>query len=142
MDDKITPSPICPYCGFSALLITGAELYPHRSDLRDKRFWHCGQDGAWVGCHPGTTKPLGRLANAELRQAKQLAHAEFDPLWKTGQMSRAEAYHWLCGALGIPREETHIGMFDVQQCMATVYACRDRVYNARLVEGETPWVTR
>jgi hypothetical protein len=35
-----------------------------------------------VGCHKGTTKPLGRLADAELREWKKRAHAAFDPVWQ------------------------------------------------------------
>ena len=122
---------ICPYCACPSRLITGSELYPQRRDLWAKKFWFCPVDAAWVGCHPGTEKPLGRLANAELRKAKQAAHAAFDPLWKTGMMRRADAYHWLCGELGIPREETHIGMFDTDRCLATVKACEERESSRR-----------
>ncbi len=37
-----------------------------------------------VGCHPGTKNSLGRLANAELRKWKSIAHRVFDPLWRDG----------------------------------------------------------
>lgn len=75
----------CDYCGRPARLVGGAEVYPHRPDLSSKRFWLCRPCDAWVGCHPKAeprrgglgdgTVPLGRLANADLRRAKQRAHA-------------------------------------------------------------------
>jgi hypothetical protein len=120
----------CDYCDRVAELVTGAAIYPHRPDLFGRRFWRCAPCGAWTGCHePGKgqgdgTKPLGRLANAELRRAKQAAHAAFDPLWKSRSMSRHEAYRWLAGELGISFENCHIGMFDVDGCRAVVSAVR------------------
>jgi hypothetical protein len=119
-------APICPYCGAASVLVTGADLYPHRPDLRALRFYRCARCDAHVGCHPGTTNPLGRIANAELRRAKSAAHAAFDPLWKRDGLRRSEAYAWLAKALSIPPAECHIGMFDVDRCRATVAACRAR----------------
>lgn len=110
----------CPYCCGEAELVTGQAIYPHRPDLAHKRFYRCHSCDAYVGCHPGTTKPLGRLANASLRQAKQRAHKSFDPLWKTGRMKRGQAYAWLAQQLGIPKQDCHIGMFDEDTCERVV----------------------
>ena len=127
--------PTCPYCGTPAELVTGAVIYPHRPDLHDRNFWHCEPCDAYVGCHQRArgrrgmgdgTVPLGRLANAELRRAKQDAHAAFDPLWKKGSMSRGAAYGWLSEAIGIPEDQCHIGMLDVAGCRAVVTAVRSR----------------
>ena len=116
----------CHYCGNEAEIVTGEAIYPHRSDLAAKKFWRCTDCKAYVGCHPGTEKPLGRLANEELRNWKQRAHGVFDPLWRSGVLSRAGAYAWLAKQLGIPQEETHIGMFDVDQCKRVVKVCKER----------------
>jgi len=77
---------------------------------------------AYVGVHKGSDKPLGRLANSELRNWKKAAHAAFDPLWKYGPYRgrRNEAYRWLSEKMGTPIEFTHIGMFDVDQCRKVV----------------------
>lgn len=112
----------CNYCHRDAELVGGNKIYPHRPDLLHKKFWRCTPCEAYVGCHPGTDKPLGRLANAELRRAKQRAHAAFDPLWKSGTMRRKDAYAWLAGAIGVAKQNCHIGMFDVDACRATVAA--------------------
>ena len=115
----------CPYCNGNAELTTGYKVYPHRPDLADLKVWACFPCDAWVGTHKNspTHAPLGRLANAELRKAKMAAHAAFDPLWKSGQMTRKEAYRRLSEKMGLAPEQTHIGMFDVEQCRTVVLLC-------------------
>jgi hypothetical protein len=128
--------PTCPYCGQPAKLVGGDAIYPHRSDLFDLAFWQCAPCDAYVGCHKkgvtflmnkrqvrsDGTIPLGRLANAQLRKAKSAAHAAFDPLWKSGRMTRREAYAWLATTLGISSDNCHIGMMDADACQAVVSA--------------------
>jgi hypothetical protein len=109
----------CQYCGKPGELVTGREVYPHRADLAAKPFWACLPCGAWVGCHPGTTKRLGRLANAELRRLRSQAHAAFDPLWKNGGRRRDE-YRWLAEQMGIAAKDCHMGWFDERQCEQVV----------------------
>jgi len=116
-------SVVCPYCGKPAELVTGAAIYPRRSDLHGKSFYRCNPCHAYVGCHPGTTNPLGRLANAELRRAKMAAHAAFDPIWKTGRMKRGVAYEWLAKRLEINKSDCHIGMFDIETCKRVTEVC-------------------
>lgn len=103
----------CPYCGAKTVLTYGRQLYPGHTMLADKHFWACWPCGAWVGCHTGTITPLGRLADRELRAAKQAAHRAFDPIWKSGALSRTRAYAWLAGRMGLTRKECHIAFFDL-----------------------------
>lgn len=83
----------------------------------------CRNFMAYVGVQKGTDKPLGRLANAELRYWKERAHAVFDPLWQRGRFRghRNAAYGWLTQKMGLPVEQTHIGMFDVAQCRKAIH---------------------
>lgn len=112
---------ICPYCNKKAAFVTGEVVYPHRNDLHEKWFYLCRVCDAYVGCHVGSGIPLGRLANSELRKAKQAAHEAFDILWKeTPIMSRKAAYVWLSAELSLSLDKTHIGMFDVNQCNKVV----------------------
>lgn len=113
----------CPYCHQLTVLVDGLEIYPHRPDLSNKFFYLCSPCDAYVGCHPGTTNPLGRPANAELRRAKSAAHRAFDPLWQSGQMTRSGAYSWLATQLGIKKSCCHIGMFSLSECQRTVELC-------------------
>jgi hypothetical protein len=124
----------CPYCHQPAPLVSGLEVYPHRRDLWRRNFYKCSPCGAWVGCHPAAgaqggghgdgTVPMGRLANEELRAAKQAAHAAFDPMWMRTRESRGKArrkaYGWLALQLCIPVERCHIGEFDLEMCRKVV----------------------
>lgn len=113
------------------MLVTGEQVYAHRSDLAEKWFWRCEACQAHVGCHEAGrqvrgpeglvavsdgTLPFGTLANAVLRSARMAAHGVFDPLWRSGRMRRSEAYAWMAEKLGLPFEGTHISMFDIVQC--------------------------
>jgi hypothetical protein len=129
MDNRIV---ICPYCGKKAELKTGREIYAGRGSWDGKKFWVCEPCNAWVGCHDRNERygrvgdePLGRLANKELREAKMKAHLAFDPIWKKKSMKRKEAYAWLAKKLGIPADECHIGMFDVDMCREVVIVMSD-----------------
>lgn len=107
----------CPYCGKPAKLVDSIEIYKTRSY---GKAYLCKECDAYVGCHKGTDRPLGRLANAELRMWKQRAHAAFDILWQTKEFDRKSAYAWLADKLDIPIESCHIGMFDVDRCQQVI----------------------
>lgn len=127
-------APDCPYCKkpsvfhqSSAVVYAGRDYGP---------VYACTPCQAWVGCHRGTTAPLGRLANKELRVWKQKAHAAFDPLWQEKmargfkkKFARDLAYNWLAAEMGLKPADCHIGMFDVAQCQKVVEVC-------------TPWLKR
>lgn len=120
----------CRYCGNKAsLLRIGQDGYPYSRDYGP--MWVCTPCQAWVGCHPGTEKPLGGLATRELRDWKIKAHAAFDPLWQAkmrrdhcpkGKARRA-GYAWLAGQLGIHAARCHIGYMDVEECKRVVEIC-------------------
>lgn len=138
--------PICPYCQSAAELVTGSAIYPHRPDLGAQNFWRCAPCGAYVGCHKAGsyrfergvkithtgTEPLGRLADAELRRAKNAAHTVFDPMWKARGMSRKQAYAWLAEQLRLPVDRTHIGEFDAAMCARVVALCKGSDVNLQL----------
>ena len=93
----------CPYCGGSVKLVSASVVY-HSNKYGNSKVWVCEnypKCDAYVGCHPGTEIPLGRLANAKLRALKVEAHKQFDPIWKSGLMTRREAYKWLADMLHI-----------------------------------------
>lgn len=120
----------CGYCLNPAELVKfGEGGYPYRSDYGP--VWLCRKDAAWVGCHAGTENALGRLANAELRAAKQAAHAAFDPLWHrkmaregcSKSQARRAGYRWLAAQLGLPVKKTHIGFMSLEECQRVVEIC-------------------
>lgn len=114
----------CPYCLKPAVLEDSAVVYRWRSY---GMIWRCAPCDAYVGTHKGSVdhKPLGRLANRELREWKKAAHRAFDPVWKTGRgvekmMSRRVAYARFAQVLGM--RELHIGWCDVEQCKRLIEA--------------------
>lgn len=111
--------PLCPYCGARSMLVDSAEVYRRSYGP----IYLCRPCQAWVGVHKGTTNPLGRLANAELRTWKMRAHAAFDPHWRGEKRKRGLAYGALAKALNIHRPDCHIGMFDLDACQRVVMAC-------------------
>lgn len=115
------PTITCPYCRNPAHLAESAEVYGGRDF---GKIWICRPCGAYVGTHRNDPnhRPLGRLANAELRFWKIKAHAAFDPLWKTGGMSRGAAYRLMQEAMGMTAQEAHIGEFDVAECRQLIEA--------------------
>lgn len=127
----VLPVVMCD-CGKAAdFLQSSAPIYGGRDYGPRYICWPCD---AHVGCHPGTVKPLGVPANKPTREARQRAHAAFDPLWKnhpakgkwTRKDARLEEYRWLREAMGLERSQCHIGMFTVEQCARVVELCAGR----------------
>lgn len=121
MKPQICPKPqVCPFCSSSVSLVDSAKVYRRSYGfiyLCD-RYPYCD---ARVSCHRGSDKPMGTLANRELRRWRSLAHRQFDPLWKTGIFtSRQAAYKWLARAMGLPPALTHVAMFDKKQCQRVI----------------------
>jgi hypothetical protein len=120
-------TPECPYCTLPAELAPDTAVYGRSYG---GNIWLCRKCGAYVGCHKGGSgdKPLGRLADAELRKLKMQCHALFDPLWRdvvklkgwSRHKARNSSYGWLAGQMNIPREECHIGMFDAESCVTAI----------------------
>lgn len=139
MTKRQTVLPQCPYCQRSAVFMEDSG--PIYNGRNFGPVWFCRPCDAWVGCHPDH-RPLGRLANAELRRAKIAAHAAFDPLWQAKMIrdnvpkryARGLAYEWLAKKLNIAVNDAHIGQFDVVMCRRVVEICQpytQRLYDRR-----------
>lgn len=117
----------CPYCEQGAGLFTGQDVYPHRKDLHERRFWVCWPCNAWVGCHEtgDKTEPLGPLADEALRDARIAAHDAFAPLWQRGEMSKDMAYSWLARQLGMPVMRCRITWLSLEECRQVVRVVAD-----------------
>jgi hypothetical protein len=57
-----------------------------------------------------------------LRRWRNSAHALFDPLWHSGQMTRGQAYEWLAEKIGLTKAQCFIGGFTEGQRKAAVHA--------------------
>ena len=86
-----------------ARLTDGAEIYPHRSDLKSLPFWKCDDCLNYVGCHHKTenrTQPLGVIPTKDLMKARRHIHALIDPIFQSGKMTRKQIYKNLSDGLG------------------------------------------
>lgn len=121
----------CPYCGADAVLSDSRVIYGTSYGLA----WICGdypRCDSFVGCHAGTSRPKGTLANPELRAARKVAHAAFDPRWqRRGGRGRSAAYRWLARQLGLSEDECHVGLMDLEMCRRVVEV-------VHLMEGVRP----
>lgn len=120
----------CPYCGAGTNYVSttshydNGTRYPGRI-LRCNNYPKCD---SYVGCHVKSGYPKGSLANAELRAARQAAHAAFDTRWKSRDQTRAGAYFWLSRVMDIDADNCHIGMFTIEQCQAVQLACLQELF--------------
>ncbi len=119
---------ICRYCGGVIRRVPGQQIYGDAAAMRLKLwnewFYQCQNCNARVGCHRGTTRPLGNVANEVLRLKRMETHQVFAAYWKGRHMSRTAAYKWLSKKMGLPEEKAHIGGFKMDQCQQVIDICR------------------
>lgn len=104
---------ICPFCKKPSKWCSNEEIYGRKLGKSYMCYW-CKDCDAYVGCHNNTTKPLGTMANRELRQWRQAAHRHIDLIWKgVHKRKRGKVYMVLKEIFG---REIHIGESDIETC--------------------------
>lgn len=111
---------ICRYCGGRVKLTTAREIY----DKSDETIYLCTNCNAYVGCHKGTNRPLGKLANAMLRLKRRETHDTFDLFWRSRGWTRNQAYIWLARTMCLKNDNAHIGNFEMDECEQVIQLCR------------------
>jgi len=128
------PNIKCPYCGSQALLRPASVLGKKSPVYAGRQFYVCAKYprcNAYVPAHAHNNRPMGTLANPELRWMRHETHLVFDRLWQEGYMSVNEAYRWLQTQLGLPESEAHIGMFSEYRCAQVIRICKGFLSMAR-----------
>lgn len=105
---------ICPKCNKPAPWVENKEKYG-RNFGKSFMCYFCRPCGTYVGCHNNTRDPLGIMADSYTMKLRRNAHANFDKLWKNGQMTRSEAYRRLKEKFGIEHfgEQTAESLKDI-----------------------------
>lgn len=115
----------CPYCGSPVILRSADGIYRENANgtmlYVCKRYPACD---AYVRTHPGTNRPVGTLANRELRSLRREAHRYFDRLYLSGMMRKEQAYEWLAHLIQAPMSEAHIGCLGEYYCRQVIDASR------------------
>jgi len=120
----------CPYCGSVATLKDSKIIYgkSYGNAFICNNFPKCN---TFVGVHKATNKPLGTLANNELREFRKKAHSLFDPLWKlkiikekcSKKKARTAGYKWLSIQTEIDYNRCHIAMMNIDECKKVIQVC-------------------
>lgn len=106
----------CPLCG-SPMVLRMTTKFTY-GDGSHRKFWGCSsypKCRAVHGAHP-SGHPVGIPGDGPTKAARMAAHDAFDTLWKSGQMTRKDAYRAMQRAFGMTKDEAHIGNFSVDQC--------------------------
>lgn len=107
----------CPYCGSHVVYRSADGIY--QDNRKGVMLYACAKYpacDAYVRVHRGTKLPVGSLANHELRALRRTAHYYFDQLYKSGYMSKQDAYQWLAHLIMAPLSEAHIGYLGEYYC--------------------------
>ena len=97
----------------------------HRLGLEGEKIYLCQNCNARVGCHKGTIRPLGNVANEVLRLKRMETHNVFDAFWRRQDMTRTQAYQWLAREMELPEKRAHIGSFEMDACQQVIDLCRE-----------------
>lgn len=117
---------ICRYCGGPIRLVSAEKIYggaTHRLGLDGESLYLCQNCNARVGCHRGTTRPMGNVANEVLRLKRMETHSVFDAFWRSQGMTRTQAYRWLAEGLHLSEKRAHIGSFEMDDCELVIDLC-------------------
>lgn len=115
----------CPYCGEEAVLRNSSWVYKNGND--EDKVYVCKnypECDSYVGCHKGSIRPKGSLANSELRSYRIKAHKELSSMQKRSGLSRRKTYNWLSSLLNVDMSNCHIGLFNKDMCQSVIDTCR------------------
>lgn len=112
----------CPYCRARAKLVKQSEVYGSKAFNPDEYMYVCSNFNngcdAYVLTHKGTTKPLGILANSEVRNLRIKAHRAIDSVIESGVMDKGQIYKYLETYFG--QKPFHLGSSGIYNCQETI----------------------
>lgn len=113
----------CPFCNSDVVFTSNKELYG--KEYGNGKCYLCRNCKASVGTHNGTKRPLGVMANKEMKVLKKACHDLFDYVWKSGKLSRGRAYSILANQLDIPQKDCHFGHFQTDMLIKSLTILSD-----------------
>ena len=125
----------CPYCGGRAILRRTNYLFGDKT-IGNEYVYVCQNYpncDSYVTTVTNTMLPKGTLANKALRLKRIETHKIFDKVWKTGIMTKANAYCWIQDKFSLTKEQAHIGMFSERMCDELVKEAKMLLKNNRRI---------
>ena len=105
----------CPICGGSSIRLI-QDRYGYR--------YECDTCQASVGCHKGTTRPLGVLADEDTKKLRIKCHELFDKKWRN-RRERNALYKQMADLMGISPESCHFALMSKEQLEKAVSILND-----------------
>ena len=113
----------CPFCGGKAEFVENKEVYG-KNFGKSFMMWLCRKCDARVGVHENDPdRPLGTMANKDLRIWRIRAHEAIDHLWKSGKIKRRDVYQSLNAYF---KRDIHIGESDIRTCQQIIEIFKKR----------------
>ena len=94
----------CPYCHANASLRPASVVYGLNRRSQGKFLYLCDRwpaCDAYVSAHDRTHRPMGTLANGDLRHKRTLAHRALEQLRQRRPREKCESQYWLPAKLGV-----------------------------------------
>ena len=120
----------CPYCKRPGVLRPAAYVYGDNNLDPEKYLYVCSgypSCDSYIGAHKKSMRPMGTMADSNLRNKRIEAHRALDAIWKNGYMTKHSTYIWLQNRLNLREKDTHIGKFSYYLCEQTIRECTDYI---------------
>ena len=118
------------HCGAQAMKRPASVVHGDRA--KGEYLYICSRYPAcdsYVGSHKKSLKPMGTLANKELRAKRIEAHRVFNLMWESGIMEKWQAYKWMAAKFGMHSEQAHIAKFSEYMCNELIIVCKQALQN-------------
>ena len=133
----------CPYCGSLATLRPASVIHGLSDISAGTYLYVCRRwpaCDAYVSAHDRTHRPMGTLANGDLRHTKQplgtlangdlrhkriLAHHALHSVQTQLGMNRDQSYRWLQTQMGLPGDQVHIAKCGDYRCEQIIRICEN-----------------
>lgn len=116
---------ICNYCNKEAIFWDNSMIY-WKNYGKSYKCFYCKDCDAYVWVHENNKdRPLGTMANWELREWRKKAHFILDPIRKNKIHSRSSIYGQLAEYFW---EETHIGESNILVCKKIINFLKETYY--------------
>lgn len=101
---KQTEKLYCPYCGRMAVLRPAKHVYGSQNLDPGNYLYVCSgypSCDSYIGVHKKTMRPMGTLANGDLRHKRIEAHRALNQVVNSGIMTKKGIYIWLQNRFGL-----------------------------------------
>ena len=122
----------CPYCNSPAILRPAGTVYGRNVKTKGSHLYVCShwpECDAYVAAHKSDNRPMGTLANGDLRHKRILAHKAMEEYRAKPRMDKWGLYLWLQGKLNLDSRHAHVGMFTEEQCDRVMFECKKALEN-------------